>query len=360
MKILLLGEYSGVHTDLANELKEKGHEVMTAHAGDDFKNYPRDFELRPRGSNFFLRRLDMIRRYIELGKIIGKGGFDLIQIINTGIFPRGIDKLIYKKIFKTKAKIFFLGAGEDNIIWDAYNNGVFRYYAFDGMLKLDGGKGEGKWNSSGLRRLSVDVLSKANAIIPLCVEYKIAYDQVFKKTPFIPLSINTSIVKIDIEAKEYKKVRILHGVNKGREGYKGTNFILPALEQIEREFGDKVEIIRSTNMPFEEYLKLLFYANIVVDQALCYSVSMNALYSMLNGCVVLGGCEKEYLDSLGIKTAPIINILPDTLDIYNKIRLLIETPQLIKDIGIEASRFVRCYHSVETNADKFIEIWNKY
>lgn len=360
MKILLLGEYSGVHTDLANELKRKGHEVITAHAGDDFKNYPRDFELRPLGNNFFLRRLDMIRRYSELRKIIRKGGFDIIQIINTGIFPRGIDKLIYKEIYKTNSKIFFLGAGEDNIVWDAYNNGAFRYYAFDGMLKLDGRKMEQKWNSSGMRKLSINVLTKANAIIPLCVEYKIAYERVFKKTPFIPLSINTSIVNIDIEGKEYKKVRILHGVNSGREGYKGTNFILPALDLIEKEFGDKVEIIRSTNLPFEEYLKLLFYANIVIDQALCYSVSMNALYSMLNGCVVLGGCEKEYLDSLAINTAPIVNILPDTLDIYNKVKLLIETPQLIKDIGTEASKFVRCYHSVETNTDKFIEVWNKY
>ncbi|TOI27410.1 hypothetical protein CGI63_23185, partial [Vibrio parahaemolyticus] len=45
MRVLLLGEYSGVHTNLAMVLKELGHDVITVSDGDGFKSFPRDVDL---------------------------------------------------------------------------------------------------------------------------------------------------------------------------------------------------------------------------------------------------------------------------------------------------------------------------
>jgi hypothetical protein len=360
MKILLVGEYSGVHTDLAIALRENGHQVIAAHHGDDFKNYPRDFDLRPMGSNYLLRRIDMARKYGRLLKLISTENFDVIQLINPGIFPKGWGKLIYKKIFSSGAKVFFLGAGEDNVVWDAYRAGAYRYYAFQGMEKNDMAPKKNPWNSPYLINLSNEVLQKANAIIPLCVEYLIAYKRSFSKTPFVPISINPGIVSAPITEKKYDKIRILHGVNKGREGYKGSNFIVPAMEKIREKYGDRVEVIFSENMPFSEYLKLLWEVNVVVDQALCYSVSMTALYSMLSGCVVVGGCEPEYLDSLCIREAPLVNIIPDTDDIYRKLEYLVLNPEKVKEYGQWARSFVLEHHSIQKNVHRFLKIWETY
>ena len=42
MKILLIGEYSGVHTNLAKALIEKNFEVLTVHDGDSYKKFESD------------------------------------------------------------------------------------------------------------------------------------------------------------------------------------------------------------------------------------------------------------------------------------------------------------------------------
>lgn len=51
MRILLLGEYSGLHWSLAAGLRALGHEVCVASDGCGWKNYPRDIALdRPTNS----------------------------------------------------------------------------------------------------------------------------------------------------------------------------------------------------------------------------------------------------------------------------------------------------------------------
>ena len=45
MRILLLGEYSGLHCSLADGLRALGHEVCVASDGCGWKNYPRDIAL---------------------------------------------------------------------------------------------------------------------------------------------------------------------------------------------------------------------------------------------------------------------------------------------------------------------------
>ena len=45
MKILLLGEFSNVHNNLAEGLRALGHEVTTANGGHGWSNYNRDIDL---------------------------------------------------------------------------------------------------------------------------------------------------------------------------------------------------------------------------------------------------------------------------------------------------------------------------
>lgn len=46
MKILLVGEYSGVHYNLYKALVELNYKVDTLHDGDSYKNFPASIELK--------------------------------------------------------------------------------------------------------------------------------------------------------------------------------------------------------------------------------------------------------------------------------------------------------------------------
>ena len=359
MKILLLGEYSGVHTDLAMTLRNLGHTVITAHSGDGFKNYPREFDLHIRERYKWIRYYKIIKAYFDLAKFIERNNFDIIQIINPGIIPFPFQKLIYKKVFASKAKKFLLACGEDDVVWDAFRNKSYKYYAFEGQLKYDM-LGENPWDTKGLKKLSKYVREHVNTIIPLCIEYKIAYDRIAPNLPFVPLSINPSILKWDLKNKKLDKIIIFHGINKGREGLKGSYIIQEALKKIKTEFGEEVEIHLTESLPFSLYQEMLFKATIVIDQTYSYSPSMNALYAMLFGCIVLSGAEPEYLKSIGVLESPIINILPDADDVYLKLKNLINNKESLPKISKESNCFVKKYHSIDKNTEMFLKIWDEY
>ena len=45
MRILLIGEYSGLHNSLKEGLEKNGHEVTLIGSGDGFKKYPMDINI---------------------------------------------------------------------------------------------------------------------------------------------------------------------------------------------------------------------------------------------------------------------------------------------------------------------------
>ena len=79
MKILLLGEFSGLHWNLAEGLRALGHDVCVASDGCGWRNYPRDIALdRPTDS---LR--DGICCLLRiLRHLPGFRGYDVVQIIS--------------------------------------------------------------------------------------------------------------------------------------------------------------------------------------------------------------------------------------------------------------------------------------
>ena len=46
MRVLLVGEFSGIHWALAEGLRHLGHEVCVVSNGNGWKNYPRDIDLK--------------------------------------------------------------------------------------------------------------------------------------------------------------------------------------------------------------------------------------------------------------------------------------------------------------------------
>ena len=81
---------------------------------------------------------------------------------------------------------------------------------------------------------------------------------------------------------------------------KGIDQILPIVERLQKEYPDKISIKKVTNVPFEEYKRLLQDTDVLIDQLYSYTPAMNALEAMKNGTVVVSGGEEEFYSFIGI------------------------------------------------------------
>ena len=80
---------------------------------------------------------------------------------------------------------------------------------------------------------------------------------------------------------------------------------------------------------------------------------------MAQGKVVLGGAEPESLLCLGIKSTPVINILPSSDSIVCEVEKLLQNPCSLSEIGMLSREFVRDNHDHIKIAQKYIDIWSK-
>ena len=130
MRILLIGEYSGLHNSLKEGLITLGHEVIIVSNGDNFKNYASDFSIKSvffsrfwftkkvrnalkRFLNFDFEKIERaIRFYLILPKL---KGFDHVQLINSDaleLHPK-ISLFFYKKLFAQNNKASLLVCGDE-------------------------------------------------------------------------------------------------------------------------------------------------------------------------------------------------------------------------------------------------------
>jgi glycosyltransferase involved in cell wall biosynthesis len=358
MKILLVGEYSGLHMNLAKGLRALGHVVVTISDGDNFKDFPRDVDIS--GNSFNSNIYTIKRIFKEIKAAYSFSGFDIVQFINPLVFSRfGPCIHLNNKLISKNEKSFLLAAGDDYYYWKAYRAGIYKYSPHKDFLSIDGnGANTNLWETARLRKINLDILKNVNGVIPCATEYKLAYTNTKKLKDLIPFPI-------DLEKIDYKKnvisldgkIRILHGVQLSRAGFKGTRLIDMAMQKLLAKYPNLIEYYRPVSLPFNEYIKLLNAANIVIDQVHSFSPAMNALTAMAMGKVVVGGAETEYLRDMGINNCPLVNIRPEPDHIYTQIENLILSPGHIPTIGDSSRRYVEDHYDCYLVAQKYINVW---
>ena len=354
-KVLLLGEYSSFHNNLSKGLIKRGLDVFLISSGDTWKNYYRDIDIGSTLPNKYFRNLSKIfKEILALRKMIG---YDVVQIVNPSVLSTyGLFMIIYKILVRFNKKVCLTAIGDDYFYWSAYRRGEYRKSPHKGTLD-DLNCNNSFWEvDNKLIKANKYLLKKAYKIIPGSVTYKIGYkvyDNCVKNINF----------PIDLSKVEYKnnpiqnKVVFLHGAQKGRYGFKGTNYIDQALNNMVRKFPDLLEYHKAENLPYEDYLNILEKANVIIDQTNSYEPAMNALTSMAMGKVVMGGAEPEYLEALGIKKSPIINITSSVSDIEKKVCFILENKSKIQEWSIDSRKFVEKFYDSDIIADKFISVW---
>ena len=363
MKVLLFGEFSGVHKNLKDGLLELGCNAVVASTGDAFKKFEKDISLSLSGNPV----VRVLSKYtLPLMRLKALTNYDVVQFINPFQYPPPLATNIFanrflinnynarliRHILRNNGKTFLVGAGCDAFTYKAFNSEL-EYGPCKDCQEIDL-KGTCIFASEDAMTWNAEMADLVDGIIPILYDYVIAYKGRPNLRKYIPLPMNLSKIKY-VEKTAKGKLVIYHPVL--REGFKGTPFIKEALNRVEEKYPDDVEVIMSGGMSLNDYLNVLERADVVIDQCHTHSYGMSTLYSMAMGKVVLSGWEESCSKEIGMDDCPVINIKPSVEDIENKIISLIEKRSDIQEMGLKSREFVEKHHDYIKVAQRYIDTW---
>lgn len=368
MKILLLGDYSNVHATLAKGLRQLGHEVVVASDGDGWKNYPRDIDWQ-RGNlkggalmRYFFRLLNLFVRF---------RGFDVVQLINPVFLPLKAERhaLFYRFLRRFNHRLFLGAFGMDHYwVKAGTDTTTFRYSDFNLGSELRQREDNEIWIRDWLHgakgRLNRQVAQDCDGIISGLYEYYAAYlPEYARKLFYIPFPIDVADAPLipDFSKTEFasdRKVRFFIGIQRSRHSYKGTDIMLRAAQRLQRDYPDDVEVVCVENVPFEAYKRSMLSCDVLLDQLYSYTPAMNALQAMAQGLIVVGGAEPEHYALQGCSDLrPIINVLPEEADVYEKLLYLVQHKSEIPRLSHESRTYIERYHDHLKVAQRYLDFW---
>ena len=376
MRVLLIGEYSGLHNTLKEGLEKLGHTVFIV-SNFDFKKFPADYSIDPKFCN--LKLINIFRQFIfklfrfdiaklELGLrfyllLPNFENYDVVQFINEIPIKttKKTELFLLNKILKKNKKVFVLSCGADylNMKYDSENkskksilyaffknpNLKKEYAPYFDLLKEDH------------KRVHEFVLANCNGIIANDFDYVAATKNHPKYLGLIPYPVSMDKLK-DNELLLENKVIIFLGINLWSYNQKGIYYFEKALESIQDKYQDKIEIIITQNIPYQQYINLYNRAHILLDQSCSCDQGYNALEAMAKGKVVFTGAEQDFTDYYKLTERVCVNAKPDVDYLVKELSFLIENPNEIIAIGKRAKAFVKKEHNHIKITEKYLNTWN--
>lgn len=347
MRILLLGEYSGVHCTLAEGLRGLGHDVVVASNGDFWKNYPRDIDLERKGTASFLWRL--------LKALPKMRGFDMVQIINPMFLELKAGKLlsVYRYLRRHNGRMVMCAVGDDYYYpyinrnvrpmrYSDYNIGlVARCTRYADDTYRD-------WVGTAKERLNRYIAADCDAIVAGTYEYWLPYSMAADKgRDGMPLREKLYLVPFPfkpadkVDAGPSDRLRVFIGVSKWRSEFKGTDIMLRAAKDIQSKYPDRMELKVAEGIPYDEYRSMMDRSDVVLDQLYSYGPGMNALLAMSKGLVTFTGGEPEHYDIMGERQCrPIIAVQPYYDSVYGLLEQLVLHPETIGRLKADSRDYV--------------------
>ena len=373
MKILLIGEYSRLHNSLKEGLTTFGHEVKLVGRSDGFKNYPVDIEIKKKYDSGWLKKTRVLLLKltgVDLHSISVKrqiknlrnqiSNYDIVQFINEAPFhcrPK-TEKAIFQFIKQHNKNVFLLSCGFDYLSIKYAHNKNYRYSILTPLHEDKKLEPQFKFILKRLASSYLDlhqyIFESITGVIASDIDYHVPLKNHPKYLGLIPNPINTDKIQyIPLQIKD--KIKIFHGINKESAVRKGNQFFTEALKIIDAKYGNRVEIITTSSIPYNEYIKLYDDCHILLDMVYAYDQGYNALEAMAKGKVVFTGAEQEFLDHYEL--APdtvVINALPNVDYLVEKLSWLIENPDKITVISKNARNFIKREHHYIKIAEKYL------
>ena len=373
MKILLIGECSFLHNILKKGLEERGHHVTTMSDGNGWHDAPRDIDLRRDKRWGKLGGLMVLCKLLRhLPQLCGN---DIVQIHNYQFVPlmfrwntlllRLLKKLnhsVVKGCFGDDPQVFRRQAMGIPSYSDTYWNGHLQNINIhrERIAEVTRFGAEESWRA---------ISYMSDALVACLYEYWLNYNEepFAHKLHYIPLpmvlpernkSFSSCVAGI---IGPDTAIKVLVGIQPQRDYLKGALKIAAFVEEVSRRHPGDIDIKYVEGVPYDEYLRMLDEADVLVDQLYSYTPSMNSLAAMAHGTVVIGGGEEEYYSFIGEKELrPIINVRPDVPDDENvaAIERAFFTDGLLAKMSRQSLEFVRKYHDYRRVAEEYERLYS--
>lgn len=376
MRVLLVGEFSGVHRNLMEQLNKQGIYCDLLSDGDGWKGFnstitiPKRQPIKGIGKILFpvldFLGLAGLSSYRENRNLIDNlDNYDVIQFINSQAIKAfgAIGNLcLFIKLSRKAPKVFLCALGGDLCVEKFYIMRRLKY---------------SPWSSFKLTRvkyfyqnisfffpahiaLHFYVTQQVKAIIPGLYEYRRAYENNKKCTSVIGLPINSGEYNPSISTSTQDgPVKIFyskkpHMGDYYKKGYKYFDDALAILDEKKIPY----QLVTANGIPFAQYKALLADCDILLDQTLSYDKGMSGIIGMANGMITFSGNEADIEEFYG-RTIPCINAEPDAKALAIKLTHIIENREGYNTLRIYAKEYIDQYHSSDVICSKYIEVWNK-
>nr|CAD6596176.1 hypothetical protein RKHAN_00232 [Rhizobium sp. Khangiran2] len=353
MKILLLGEFSGFHSNLRRGLQALGYRADLFGRRDGFKKIDVDLDLDFKGKSIS-SFLGTLKARLSIGR--RAEGYDVVQLVNSILFMDMpvFNEIIMADLLRRSDNVFLSACGTDPLYMQKARS-LMRYTPIESWLKEDKRSSRHPLEWTYYRKWHSYVCRNVEGIIPVGFDYSICYknQQNIRRTIPLPIMIDDFAYNA---IRVAGRIVVLHGLI--RPGSKGTKHITSAFDLLDRKYPGKFEFISVGSLPLQEYLRVMERAHILVDQANSYSYGMNAVQALAMGKVVLSGMEPEALQDLGLQSSPVVNILPNAEQIADAIENIAEADAL-RARGEWSRRYAEEVHDARKVAARYLVEWTR-
>lgn len=380
MRILLIGDYSGLHSALKKGLLQHPlvKEVVVVGDGDKFKDLAVDISIRPqwvssRWGTFFRKAIHKVFRWdiaeIEKGwkaqqRLKKMRDFDVVQLINDRPIQTiaSWERKILQRLFDQNKKVFLLSCGIDvyglkYLIEHPNEISLLQPLLANPKLKSQYEYVD-VYRNKGVIQTQQMIVDRCQGIIASDMDYVNPNKKQAKYLGLIPHPVVVHSEKEEIQPLE-NKVCIFLGINRGNYYQKGIQFFEEALLQIQEKYNDQIEIIIAEQLPYQAYQRAQQKATIVLDQVYSKDQGYNALEAMAKGKVVFTGANKEFLTHYQLNADEVcIEAKPDVGYLVEKLSWLIENRNVSTAIGKRAQTFVNETHDCKKIANQYMHTWN--
>ena len=377
MRILLIGEYSGVFTELSTALKNKGYDVFTISNGDGYKKFPADilfkYSLKQK-RNLFDKLLNALRTYLGIMGLFDFfikwrkykpyfGNYDIVQLINpialTG-YGSIANYIMIRYVCKHNKKVFLSVLGDDFYTVDYLRMIISPSNHYFNTLKLREVFAV-KYIWGFLYRKQNDyVVKHCKGIMASAYGYLQSYLFTEKCIKVLfPFPINQKYIGRPFTLKEGEPIIIFHGWQKGKEKRKGNDIFDRVIRKVVTKYGSIVDYRIVSGVTYEEYIKTYESAHIFIDQLYAEDKGYNALLGMAAGKVVFSGYNNQVLNTYPNYDGKIVgmDVTTDESTLFDRFCLLIDNPSLMEEISRNAIDFVIKNHVSSFVTDMFIKSW---
>ncbi len=299
MKILFLGDYSGLHACMARGCRERGHDVTLISDGGRYMQTDNDLLLDRQAG-----RLGTAKYMLDILRLLPRlRGYDVVHLINPHFLRLRPDKIkwVFDFLRKHNRMLLLTLASNDYLFCrECLDGKMFQFSEFrvgntPTEFELTTSHAA-LWTTPQMRDFNSYVYERVDGAVAILPEYDMAARPLLgDRLAFVNLPIDLSALPYQpLEIEADGRLRFFVGMKREMAVQKGTGKMLEILQRLAAEYPDRCEVECVSNLPLAEYLERMKRAHVVIDQLYSYSPATNALQAMAQGKVAATGGMPEY------------------------------------------------------------------